>query len=197
VKKFSRHPGKTVVTLSHSELARELYGYLINGEIDLYFPAEKSNTPDFIIIPQCAGEKMLIGIQVKCCDKDTQPLGKSDVIKEAEKFHKVIAQVRKLSKSKRINAVLVMCGTCSYTSKDFEPINHNVKSFVWECDEVSKMGIEVIIINLSTEELRSDFFSLALDKSYRRKKAIGFIESLVKSRNNFSDDYNQWVCRKC
>jgi hypothetical protein len=72
----------------------------------------------------------------------------------------------------------MMCGTCSYTSKDFEPINHNVKSFVWKCEEVSKMGIEVVIVNLSTEELRSNFFSLALDKSCRRK-AIRFIEKLI------------------
>jgi hypothetical protein len=156
-----RDDPSTESTVSVKNIASELRSYLDNGEIDIYFPAGRSQSPDIIIIPPLEKDKVIIGVQVKCIRRNDRPIGKQTLDAEIRRFSKIIGHIRRKKGYNRVKAVLIMCATCPNTMEDFPAFHTGAKSFLWK--NKSRQEIEVIIINLSTPELRKKFFGLAID----------------------------------
>ena len=95
-----------------------------NHSVDVYLPALTSCSPDILIIPQIpdTDNLFIIGVQAKCfSEKPMKSLNAEDVLEEAKKLHDILVHVRSES-AKNVKGILLMCGTCKYTKKDFPPI---------------------------------------------------------------------------
>ena len=143
-------------TISLAKLGIELQGYLITKEAHIYFPAPKSASPDFIIIPPVA-DKIVIGVQAKCYGFDKKPINRNAVIHEAMKFYRILQQMQYGYK-----AVFIMCVTGTYTKRDFPEIHNGQESMIWDAHGETFSDMEILIVNLTTAQLRSRFFSKAI-----------------------------------
>ncbi len=147
-------------TLSVQDFASKISEYLDSGSAQIYFPAPKSRSPDFLLIqPQGEGRNdLIIGIQAKC--HSTGAIGANDCIDEGQKFFNIFEQARSLRK-KGLDGIFVMCTTGQYTKKNFEDLNKDKRSLVWK-GKPTEWGdrFEFLILHLSTAELRKSFFGL-------------------------------------
>jgi hypothetical protein len=110
-----------------------------------------------------------------------------DVLAEAKKLHDILVHVRSES-AKNVKGILLMCGTCKYTKKDFPSIGTE-PSLLWKHGDLELEEIEIIIFNLSTEGLREEFFKKAIPTSWIGatqcaskdvcKRAMRIIEDLI------------------
>jgi hypothetical protein len=177
-------------TISHYDLAGELLDAVVNYKFDMYFPRETSNSVDIFIIPPIEDEKIIIGIQVKCSkSRSDTTIGTADLCKEVRKFHSTISYVRARSTDKKIKAVFILCSTCSLVKGDFPEMNGHQGSFLWMNPQAQKMGIEVFIMNLTTPELRKEFFELTLPEK-SREEGMELVEKIVNYSARTDSDKN-------
>ncbi len=170
-------------TVSVSDFAHEIRLCLENHSFDAYLPRPKSCSPDILLIPDMGTENscsVVIGVQAKCynatatlsnSDTPAASLGRKDVLAEALKFQNILEEIRKESQNKPIKGVLFMCATCKYTQRDFPGIWNNVESFRWKHNSEALGDMEIVILNLSTKDLRKRFFSLGIPESVDRIEA--------------------------
>ena len=158
-------------TTSFRDFADSLKEYIRNETVNIYFPAEKSSTPDIFVLPPRGGSRIihLIGVQVKCYDTSPTRIGKDTCLSEAEKLNDILIELREAVRRKpvlevdTVQGILIMCATSDYTLCDFQDLQHK-KSILWSHADLTRKGwenFEVLIFNLSTAELRKRFFDLA------------------------------------
>ena len=164
-------------TISTKEFATEMSNHFSQDDVHVYFPAPKSVSPDFFVIPSNAD--LLIGVQVKCRSKGA--LGTNDCIAEATKFYATLGPIR--STKPGLRGVLVMCASCKYTDKDFPELTNSM-AISWGKKEIMKQkweNFEIIIMNLSGKDSRADFFLLAMPllASKFSAEALDVIERII------------------
>jgi hypothetical protein len=175
--------GDSLSTISVSDLGQEIRNYLEDHSYDSYLPLPKSASPDLFIIPKIVKHignlqdekdtKIVIGVQVKCfAQPNSNSLGRQNAIAEALKFEKVLREIRN-GYSKKVKGVFIMCGTCKYTQRDFAALNNGRESILWQHDSTDLGDMEIVIINLSTAELRKEFFGMALAENVRNSTPAG------------------------
>ena len=165
-------------TVSIEQFANEISGYLKNQEVHIYFPAQRSQSPDILIMPPIEGmNKILIGVQAKCVAPMSR-IQRHEVKAELEKLKIILDEVRKDSGCENTKGVFVMYASCTYSSEILS--NERTASTVWH-----GLGddIEIIILNLGTVDLRKKFFSLPIptSESGSSEIVIKAVEDLIKS----------------
>ena len=166
-------------TISVFDLAKKFRKYLTKGKEFIYFPAPLSASPDLFLMPPATDlEKILVGVQAKCYSNKEHRISKSLILDEVRKFYHILSAVRKDYPSS-IGGVLIMLSTSMYTECDFGPLHDGAKGFVWRNPTAKEMGIEVLIINLSSADLRKEFVGVAVEPAYRDRVA-GILERIIQ-----------------
>ena len=165
------------MTISMKKLATEMSNHLSEGDVHVYFPAPRSVSPDFFVVPSTSD--LLIGVQVKCMSVGV--LGANHCIAEARKFYQNLTCIR--STKPGLRGVFVMCASCKYTEKDFPELAKS-KAISWGINEIENekwKDFEIIIMNLSGRDSRADFFRLAMPRlaSEYSAEALDVIERII------------------
>ena len=162
-------------TVAIVDFAQELSQYLTTHEFHAYFPAKNSQSPDIMLIPPIKDtNKVLIGVQAKCRVPDAL-IYPNSIKNEVLKLKAILAEVRKFAGCEKTQGVLIMFASCRY-AEGILP-NDVTESVVWD----GSKDIEVIILNLATDDMRRKFFSLPVSASNSVEIAIGTVDKLIKS----------------
>ena len=167
----------------------EIREYLLNRTQHVYFPAPKSNSPDFFVLPPISlpkDEKLLIGVHAKCYSTNT--VNAQFCFEEASKFLDNLQHIR--DKSISVRGILIMLVTTGYTQTDFPSLKAGERAIMWKPSLPSNWPtektfdqFEVIIINISTSDLRKEFFGIALrggTNQTEASKALEVLEALIR-----------------
>jgi hypothetical protein len=156
--------------ISLPALTRVLLEYVEKGNVNVYFPAPQSCSPDFFLLPS-GEERIVIGVAAKCYNSGTG-ISERDVEDEVDKFASIARFPRHVRK-----VVLMICATCSVGVTNWKP---DSRSILW--NSAVHVGIEVLIINLSTSDLRRDFFGLGASRSKIKDENSRIIENIIRHR---------------
>jgi hypothetical protein len=151
---------KSETTVSMKEFGSQMSDHLTNGDLHIYFPYQRSVSPDFFVVQSTSS--FIIGVQAKCLTGGT--ISADDCIDEATKLYANLECMRKTKPG--IRGTLLMCATTEYTLKDF-PALEGSKAISWgrqKIEEKKWEGFEIIIINLSSESRREEFFRIAMPR---------------------------------
>ena len=144
------------------------------GSVDTYFPAPKSASPDLFIIPPF--HDLVIGVAVKCYTDSTK-MNLVKVSEEISKFNRILEAC--LASKPRLRGVLLICSTSKFEGACFDQLNHPSKQHM--VFETSIITLEVIILNLSTMDLRKSFFGLAVNSEETRLRNSAVIDTIIAS----------------
>jgi hypothetical protein len=173
-------PGKTPkrgsLTTSAEKVGRLLAGYIGSHWRDMYIPAQMSHSPDILIVPPLEKNFTIIGVQVKCLKQGTT-IADTVIKEEVEKFYPILQSARR-SLSKPINGVFVMCTTGNY-AKEIIPEGAAAAIFKNAKTALTCPEVEILVLNLSTPELREEFFKKGLGNISDIEQVSSTIENLI------------------
>ena len=163
------------------EFGSQMSDHLTNGDLHIYFPYQRSVSPDFFVVQSTSS--FIIGVQAKCLTGGT--ISADDCIDEATKLYANLECMRKTKPG--IRGTLLMCATTEYTLKDF-PALEGSKAISWgrqKIEEKKWEGFEIIIINLSSESRREEFFRIAMPRisSECSAAALDVIERIIRPKS--------------
>ena len=157
--------------ISRSEFAQVVWEYLENHRIHIYLPAPQSMSPDIFILPP-GDEKIVIGVAAKCY-WSTPTLSLDAVTDEVNKLIDIVNTHEPLRTEARI--VLMVCATCPVKVRGF---SSKTRSVLWKCKSHPKC--EVVIVNLSTSEMRRKFFGLSIKRGQLSRANADTIEGIIR-----------------
>ena len=163
------------ITIPVSLFCDELCYSIENRDIDIYFPAPKSMSPNVFIVP--SDGDFIIGIATKCFSISS--LDRRIIMSEAKKFERFTTEVKKKLVLKMKFLLFIFASgpptaDCGLTAGNSAcRIEHGV--------------IEIIVIKLSDAKSRHDFFGLAVpdgtpNAETIRRRNSEMIERLIEYR---------------
>jgi len=173
-------------------LSEDLSDYLSSKEIDVFYPAACSKSPDIFLIPNSKQSGILIGLQSKCysdqrrdeTSKAPPKLSRADIIKGADNMYSILELVRKVRPHRKVQGVFIMCGTCDYSGMNIQ----DSSSILFEGDRRYE-DFESIIMNLSSPSQRRRFVKVAMGESHY--SAVSDVATAFELIVNYRHDLNE------
>ena len=161
-------------SISITGFSRQLISFMDTGSVDTYFPGPKSASPDLFIIPPI--HDLVIGVAVKCY-MDSTKMNLVKVNEEISKFNLILKECQ--ASKPKLRGVLLICSTSKFEGGSFDQLKHPSKKHM--IFKTSNRHLEVIILNLSTKDLRKAFFGLAVNSEETRLRNAVVIETIIAS----------------